>query len=109
MGNLALMAISENTLSSKPKVIFTDAKMVYHLCGTLDCARRENDRIILQNNALEKEVKELRLVHINLNKLKEEVAFLENIVNCYKQLETNLKEIITELETKVMGYYNPHY
>ena len=100
------MAISDNTSSPKPKVIFTDAEMVYHLGGTLDCARRENDRIILQNNALEKEVKELKLVHINQDKLKEEVAFLENRVNCYKQLEINLKGIITELETKVRGYYN---
>ena len=106
VGKLALMAISESTSSPKPKVIFTDAEMVYHLGGTLDCARRENDRIILQNNALENEVKELRLVHINQDKLKEKVAFLENRVNCYKQLEINLKGIITELENKVRGYYN---
>ena len=71
--------------------------MVYHLCGTLNYARRENDRIILQNNVVEKEVKELILVHINQDKIKGEVAFLENRVNCYKQLEINLKEIITEL------------
>ena len=45
--------------------------MVYHLSGTLDCSRRESDRIILQNQALEKEVKELRIVHINQDKLKE--------------------------------------
>ena len=63
--NLALMAISDKASSSKPQVTFTDAEMVYHLGGTLDCARRENDRIILQNNALEKEVNELRAVHIN--------------------------------------------
>ena len=106
VGNIALMAISDITSSPKPKVIFTDAEMVYHLGGTLDCARREIDRIILQNNALEKEVKELRLVHINQDNLKEEVVFLENRVNCYKHLEINLKRIITELETKVMGYYN---
>ena len=80
--------------------------MMYHLSGTLDCARRENDRIILQNNALEKEVKELRIVHINQDKLKEEVALLENRVNLYKQLKINLKEIITCLETKVRGYNN---
>ena len=67
--------------------------MVYHLSGTLDYARRENDSIILQNNALEKEVKELRTVHINQDKLKEEVALLENRVNLYKPLEINLKEI----------------
>ena len=54
--------------------------MVYHLCGTLDCTRRENDIIILRKNALEKESKELRLVHINQDKLKEEVVFLENRV-----------------------------
>ena len=77
--------------------------MVYHLGGTLYCARCEKDRIILQNNALEKKVKELRTVHINQDKLKEEVAFLENRVNCYRQLEINLKEIITGLETKVRG------
>ena len=100
------MAISESTSSPKSKVTFTDVEMVYHLGGTLDCARRENDRIILLNTNLEKEVKELRLVHINQDKLKEEVAFLENRVNCYKQLEINLKEIITGLETKVRGYYN---
>ena len=87
-------------------VTFTDAEMVYHLSGTLDCARRENDRIILQNNALEKEVKELRTVHINQDKLKEKVAFLENRVNLYKQLEINLKEIVTGIEIKVKGYYN---
>ena len=45
-------------------------------------------------------------MHINQDKLKEEVAFLENRVNCYKQLEINLEEIITGLETKVGGYYN---
>ena len=30
-GNLALMAISDNSSSSKPQVTFTDAEMVYHL------------------------------------------------------------------------------
>ena len=35
VGNIALMAISENTSSPKPKVIFTDAEMVYHLGGNL--------------------------------------------------------------------------
>ena len=106
VGNLALMAISDNPSSSKPQVTFTDTEMIYHLSGTLDCARRENDRIILQNTALEKEVTELRTVHINQDKLKEQVAFLEHRVNLYKQLEINLKEIITGLETKVRGYYN---
>ena len=47
VGNLALMAIPDNTSSPKPKVTYTDAEMVYHLGGTLDCDRRENDRIIL--------------------------------------------------------------
>ena len=100
------MAISDKPSSSKPNVTFTDTEMIYHLSGTLDCARRENDRIILQNTALEKEVKELRTVHINQDKLKEEIVILENRVNLYKQLEINLKEIITNLETKVRGYYN---
>ena len=50
------MAISDNPSSSKPQVTFTDTEMIYHLSNTLDCARRENDRIILQNTALEKEV-----------------------------------------------------
>ena len=53
------MAVSHNPSSSKPQVTFTETEMIYHLSGTLYCARRENDRIILQNNALEKEVKEL--------------------------------------------------
>ena len=106
VGNLALMAISDNPSSSKPQVTFTDTEMIYHLSGTLDCARRENDRIILQNTALEKEVKELRTVHINQDKLKAEIVVLENRVNLYKQLEINLKEIITNLEAKVRGYYN---
>ena len=106
VGNLALMAISDSPSSLKPHVTFTDVEMVYHLSGTLNCARRKNDRIILQNNALEKEVNELRTMYINQDKLKEEVALLENRVNLYKQLEINLKEIITGLETKVRGYYN---
>ena len=106
VGNLALMAISDNPSSSKPQVTFTDTEMIYHLSGTLDCARRENDRIILQNTALEKEVTELRTVHINQDKLKQEIVILENRVNLYKQLEINLKVIITDLETKVRGYYN---
>ena len=100
------MAISDNPSSSKPQVTFTDTEMIYHLSGTLDCARRENDRIILQNTTLEKEVKELRTVHINQDTLKEEIVILKNRVNLYKQLEINLKEIITNLETKVRGYYN---
>ena len=41
------MAISDNPSSLKPHVTFTDAEIVYHLSGTLDCAIRENDRIIL--------------------------------------------------------------
>ena len=45
-------------------------------------------------------------MHINQDKLKEEIVILENIVNLYKQLEINLKEIIISLETKVRGYYN---
>ena len=106
VGNLALMAISDNPSSSKPQITFTYTEMIYHLSGTLDRARRKNDRIILQNNALEKEVKELRTVHINQDKLKEEIVILENRVNLYKQLEINLKETITNLETKVRGYYN---
>ena len=106
VGNLALMVISDNPSSSKPRVTFTDTEMIYHISGTLDCKRRENDRIILQNNALKKEVKELRTVHISQDKLKEEIVILENRVNLYKQLEINLKKIITSLETKVRGYYN---
>ena len=47
VGNLTLMAISENHSYSKPQITFTDTEMIYHLSGTLDCARRENDRIIL--------------------------------------------------------------
>ena len=50
--NIALMAISDNPSSSKPQVTFIDTEMIYHLNGTLDCARRENDRIILQNTTL---------------------------------------------------------
>ena len=53
-GNLALMAISDTTSSPKTKVTFIDAEMVYYQGETLDCSRRENNRIILQNNALEK-------------------------------------------------------
>ena len=41
------MAISDNTSSPKPKVTYIDVEMVYHLGGTLDCTRRDNDRIIL--------------------------------------------------------------
>ena len=59
--NLALMAITESTSSPKPEVIFTNAEMVYHLGGTLDCACRENDRIIFQNNALEKEDQRIKI------------------------------------------------
>ena len=106
VGNLALMAISDNPSSSMPQVTFTDTEMIYHLGGTLDCAHRENDRINLQKIALEKEVKELRTVHINQDKLKEEIVILENRVHLYKQLEISLKVIITYLETKVRGYYN---
>ena len=45
VGNLALMTILDNPSSSKPQVTFTNTEMIYHLSGTLDCARRENDRI----------------------------------------------------------------
>ncbi|KAL8125555.1 hypothetical protein AgCh_013006 [Apium graveolens] len=47
-----------------------------------------------------------RFVHINQDKVKEQVSFLENRVNCYRQLETILKDKITGLETKVRAYFN---
>ena len=105
-GNLALMANESSSSNNQSQVEFTDTEMIYHLSSTLDCARRENDRIILENNELLKEVKELRTVHIEQDKLREQVAFLENRVNCYKQLEVNHKETITGLETKVRAYYD---
>ena len=43
VGNLALMVISDNPSFSKPQVTFTHTKMIYHLSGTLDYARGEND------------------------------------------------------------------
>ncbi|XP_074351444.1 uncharacterized protein LOC141690552 [Apium graveolens] len=101
VSNLALMAIGDSNASPNKEVTFTDAEMVHHLSSTLDCAHRENDRIILQNDALQKEVNKLRLVHINQDELKEEVSFLENRVNCYKELETIFKDKITSLEIKV--------
>ncbi|KAL8155978.1 hypothetical protein AgCh_001147 [Apium graveolens] len=106
VGNLALMAIDGNTSSSRKEVKFTDVKLVYHLGGSLDCARRDNELLSQQIKDLEKEVNELRLVHINQDKLKEQVSFLENRVNCYRQPETILKDKITGLETKVKAYFN---
>ncbi|KAK1388395.1 hypothetical protein POM88_016573 [Heracleum sosnowskyi] len=105
-GNLALMANEGSTSSFMSEVKFTDSEMIYHLSSTVSCARSENDRIILLNTALEKEVKELRLVHVNQDELTKKIAFLENRVNCYIQLETILKDQITGLETKVNAYYN---
>ena len=58
--------------------------MVYHLGGTLDYANREIARINLLNDSLEKEVIELRAMHLNQDKLKEQVSFLEHRVNLYK-------------------------
>ena len=105
-GNLALMANESSSSSATSQVQFTDTQMIYHLSSTLDCARRENDRIILENNELLKEVRELRSVHVNQDELKTQVAFLENRVNCYKQMEINLRETIKGLESKVNAYYN---
>ena len=68
--NFALMAISDNASSSKPQVTFIDVEMVYHLGGTLDCANREIARTNLLFNALEKEVNDLRAVHIIQDKQK---------------------------------------
>lgn len=45
-------------------------------------------------------------MHIIQVKQKEEIAFLENRVNCYRQLETILKDKIKLLETKVRAYFN---
>ena len=104
--NLALMASNASTSSSRKEVKFTDAELVYHLGGSLDCARRDNELLNQQIKDLEKEVNELRLVHINQDKLKEQVSFLENRVDCYRQLETILKDKITSLEAKVKAYFN---
>ncbi|KAL8115144.1 hypothetical protein AgCh_021826 [Apium graveolens] len=106
-GNLALMAIDGKASSSRIEVKLSDAEMVYHLRGNLDCARRDNELLSLQITDLEKEVNELRLVHINQDKLKEQVSFLENRVDCYRKLETILKDKITGLETK--GVDEPLY
>ena len=50
--NFAHMAISNNSSSSKPQATFTDAEMVYHLGGTLDCSNREIARINMLNDSL---------------------------------------------------------
>ncbi|KAL8091512.1 hypothetical protein AgCh_033945 [Apium graveolens] len=105
-GNLALMAIDGKVSSSRKEVKYIDVELVYHLGGNLDCAHRDNELLSQQIKDLEKEVNELRLVHINQDKLKEQVSFLENRVNCYRQLETILKDKITGLETKVRAYFN---
>ena len=106
VGNLALMAIDGNASSSRKEVHFTDAELIYHLGGSLDCARRDNDLLTEQIKDLEKEVTELRLVHISQDNFKEKVSFLENRVDCYRQLETILKDKITGLESKVKAYFN---
>ncbi|KAK1392926.1 hypothetical protein POM88_011982 [Heracleum sosnowskyi] len=107
IGNLALMANEASTSSTyMSEVKFTDNEMIYHLSTTVSCARRENDRIILLNTALEKEIKELKLVHVNQDELNEKIAFLENRVKCYIQLETILKGQISELKVKANAYYN---
>ncbi|KAL8125054.1 hypothetical protein AgCh_012652 [Apium graveolens] len=80
--------------------------MKLDLIGSLNFARRDNELLSQQIKDLEKEVNELRLVHINQDKLKEQVSFLENRVNCYRQLENILKDKITGLETKVKAYFN---
>ena len=87
-------------------VKFSNAEMIRHLGTTLDYTRRKNDRIILQNTNLEKEVLELKTVHINQDELRQEIVVLDNRVNCYKQLEIFLRDKITSLETKVGAYYN---
>ena len=89
-GNLALMAIDGKASSSRIEVKLFDAEIVYHLRGNLDNARHDNELLSLQIKDLEKEVNELRLVHINQDKLKEQVSFLENRVDCYRKLETIL-------------------
>ncbi|KAL8092767.1 hypothetical protein AgCh_034863 [Apium graveolens] len=106
VGNLALMASDANTSSSRKGVKITDAELVYHLGGSLDCARRDNELLNQQIKDFEKEVNELRLVHINQDKLKDQVSFLENRVDSYRQLETILKDKITGLEAKVKAYFN---
>ncbi|KAK1392927.1 hypothetical protein POM88_011983 [Heracleum sosnowskyi] len=107
IGNLALVAKEASTSSAyMSEVKFTDTEMIRHLSGTISCARTENDRIILLNTALEKEIKELKLVHVNQNELTEKIAFLENKVKCYIQLETILKEKNSELKTKANAYFN---
>ena len=45
-------------------------------------------------------------MHISQDNFKEQVSFLENRVNCYRQLETILEDKITCLETKVKAYFN---
>ena len=45
-------------------------------------------------------------MHVNQDALSTQVAFLENRVNCHKQIEINLKETIKGLESKVNAYYN---
>ncbi|KAK1379914.1 hypothetical protein POM88_026658 [Heracleum sosnowskyi] len=112
VGNLALMAIGDklfDSMLSSPnmsEVKFTNTEMIRNLGDTLSCARTENDRIILLNTNLEKEIKELKLVHVNQDELIEKIAFLENRVKCYIQLETILKEKNNVLNTKANAYYN---
>ncbi|KAL8125672.1 hypothetical protein AgCh_013075 [Apium graveolens] len=61
VGNLALMAIDGNTSSSRKEVKFNDVELVYHLGGSLVCARRDNEMLIQQVKDLEKEVGKYRM------------------------------------------------
>ena len=45
-------------------------------------------------------------MHIIQDKQKEKIAILDNRVDVYRRLEINLRKLVTELETKVRGYYN---
>ena len=104
--NLVLMADSEIIkYGPKSQVKFTDAEIIYHLSGSLDCAQRDNKRMILENTTLENEVLELRKVHINQDELKTQVSFLENMVKFYKELETILKGKIADLELKASAMF----
>ena len=88
------MAIDGKASSSRIEVKLSDAEMVYHLRGNLDCARRDNELLSLQITDLEKEVNELRLVHINQDKLKTHngKSGLHFIKENYQEMFNNLKE-----------------
>jgi hypothetical protein len=103
--NLALVANEDIPWSQRPRTPMSDEDKIRNMAYTLLTCQTTYARMTLEATAKDKEILELKSVHINQDKLKEQVLSLEMNVKHAGLRETYLREKVEILEKKNQAYF----